>query len=176
MTWRLADALPQEKLAEWSAERDAWMKRHPQPWNEETRCDYHKMFSARIDEWLDAGHGSCVLRNPACGKIVANAFQHFGGQRYELGAFVVMPNHVHVLFRPLPGHPLETIIHSWKSFCAKQVNKILGRSGTLWQDDYWDRIVRNEARFNDYLGYIRDNPVKAKLPPGQYILMEANAE
>ena len=174
-TWRLADSLPKSKLDEWSAEKEAWMRRHPRPWDEETAGAYHKEFSARVDAWLDAGHGSCVLKRPECGVIVADALRHFGGKRYELDAFVVMPNHVHVLFRPFVGHALEDVLHSWKSFTAKEINKILQRTGTLWQEEYWDRMIRNAAHFLACQRYIVSNPAKAKIASNHYILDEGSA-
>jgi len=74
-----------------------------------------------------------------------------------------MPNHVHVLFTILPGVTLGTIVSSWKRFTARQSNRLLGRTGTFWQDDYWDRFIRNEAHFSAAASYIDNNPVKAGL-------------
>jgi type I restriction enzyme R subunit len=169
VTWHLGDSLPKAKLAEWFEEREAWLKCHPKPWDSATELAYHQLYSARIDAWLDAGHGSCVLREPPCAEIVADAFRHFAGERYELGAFVVMPNHVHVLFRPINDCALESILHSWKSFTAKAINKVLGRRGTLRQEDYWDRIIRNEEHLAGCLRHIEENPLKAGLRHGEYV-------
>ncbi len=174
VTWRLADALPAESLAEWQAEKDLWLAKHPQPWDDKTVSEYHERFSQRIDRWLDAGHGSCVLRDRACADIVAKAFRHFDGERYGIGPFVVMPNHVHVLFRPKEGHALEDILHSWKSYTAKEINRALGRKGTLWQEDYWDRMIRNERHWHACRRYIVENP--SRLAPGTYLLEEGSAE
>jgi len=77
-----------------------------------------------------------------------------------------MPNHVHVLFQLEINHPLSEVLHSWKSFTAKAINKSLGRAGTLWQPEYWDRLIRSERHLSFYIDYIRNNPVKAKLPSG----------
>jgi REP element-mobilizing transposase RayT len=84
-------------------------------------------------------------------------------QRYELGDWVVMPNHVHVLFRPLGEHRLPDILQSWKSFTAKAINKALGRTGSVWQEDYWDRLIRNERHLHAVQRYIAGNPAKAGL-------------
>jgi REP element-mobilizing transposase RayT len=173
VTWRLDDAMPQEKLAEWEEEREAWLKAHPEPWDAATALAYHRCFSNRLDEWLDAGHGSCVLKQSEIRKIVADALAHFDGQRYELAGYVIMPNHIHVLLRLKAGHALADILHSWKSFTAKTINKALNRTGTLWQPEYWDRLIRNERHLAACLGYIRDNPVKACLADGMYTLWSA---
>ncbi|MBI2425373.1 MAG: transposase [Candidatus Hydrogenedentes bacterium] len=170
VTWRLADSLPQTKLEEWRSEKEAWLKRHPRPWDDAVELDYHRTFSARVDEWLDAGHGACVLKQPACAEVVAGALRHFDGVRYSMGAFVVMPNHVHVLFRPGPDQDLADILHSWKSYSAKTINKAIGKTGTLWQEEYWDRMIRNEAHLAACLQYIEDNPRRADLSIGEFIL------
>jgi REP element-mobilizing transposase RayT len=82
--------------------------------------------------------------------------------RYLLLAWVVMPNHVHVLIEALPGHPTYSIVSKWKSFSARQANPLLGRSGQLWQADFFDRFVRDEAHYAAVVRYIEDNPVKAR--------------
>ena len=166
VTLRLGDSLPKAKLDQWKAEREAWIKHHPAPWDEKTEAEYHDRFSRQIDEWLDQGSGSCLLKDPVNAKVVAGALRQFEGQRYELASFVVMPNHVHVLFRPLGGHALPEILKSWKGFTAREINKRIGKAGALWQDEYWDRLIRNERHFSKVAEYIRGNPVKAKLEGG----------
>jgi type I restriction enzyme R subunit len=166
VTWRLGDSLPKAKLDQWKNERDSWMAHHPEPWDKKTEAEYHERFSHQIDEWLDQGSGSCLLKDPANASIVAHALRHFDGDRYELASFVVMPNHVHVLFRPLEGHALPEIVKSWKGFTSREINKRAGKTGALWQDEYWDRLIRNEQHFFKVAEYIRENPVKAKLEGG----------
>ena len=171
-TWRLADSLPQEKLDEWRAEKDLWLSSHPEPWDSTTENEYHERFSKSIDAWLDAGSGECILKDPAISDVVEGALKYFDGERYLLDAFVVMPNHVHVLFRLSPEHLLEDVIHSWKSFTAKEINKLRGTEGEVWQKDYWDRIVRDADHRANVLEYIRKNPEKARLSDGTYVLFQ----
>ena len=97
LTWRLADSLPQAKLREFENEKLVWLNLHPQPWAAEVEGEYYDRFAAQIDEWLHRGTGACLLRDPRNAKIVADSLLHFNNTRYELDAFVVMPNHVHVL-------------------------------------------------------------------------------
>jgi REP element-mobilizing transposase RayT len=156
-TWRLGDALPISKLGEWQEEKAAWIDAHPQPWDERVESEFHERFTRRMDEWLDAGHGSCILRAPIAAQVVADAFHYLDGSRYHLDCFVVMPNHVHGLFRLKNGIELPVVMHSLKSFTAKQINSILGRSGAFWQEDYWDRIVRNERHLWATRKYIAAN-------------------
>ncbi|MBM3881007.1 MAG: hypothetical protein FJ387_15015 [Verrucomicrobia bacterium] len=170
VTWRLADSIPKTELDQWAAQKAVWLELHPEPWDEVTELDYHRQFSRRMDEWLDAGHGSCALCDPDCASIVAAALLHFDSQRYRLGPLVVMPNHVHVLFQPLAGWRLDQVVHSWKSYTAKEINKRLNRFGALWQEDYWDQIIRREQHWQACRRYILLNP--AKLPPQTYILQD----
>lgn len=88
-----------------------------------------------------------------------------------LDSFVVMPNHIHVLFQISEGHHLQDIVHSWKSFTAHGINKILGRTGALWQREYWDRLIRSQRHFDWTRNYILQNP--AKMPRGSFDLYAA---
>lgn len=117
----------------------------------------------RFEAFLDAGHGESLLESPRIGAIVQNALLHFDGDRYRLHAWCVMPNHVHVLFTPLEGHALSSIVHSWKSYTAKAINVVLGRDGRLWFEEYFDRAIRDEEHFWAARVYIEENPVKAGL-------------
>ena len=129
VTFRLADSLPQEKLAQWRNEREQWRTTHPEPHDEATRLDYYERFPQRFQQWLDADAGSCVLASAEAKAVIADVLRHFDGQRYTLGEFVVAPNHVHVLLTPLGEHTLSTILHSWKSFSAHELGKMM-KSGS----------------------------------------------
>ncbi len=80
-----------------------------------------------------------------------------------LHAWVVMPNHVHVLLTPLENVTLEEILRTQKSISSTRINKLLGKQGRLWQPDYFDRLIRDEKHFNGVVHYIEWNPVKAGL-------------
>ncbi len=102
--------------------------------------------------------------NRAARELVLDACRHFDGQRYTLWAAVVMPDHVHLLLQPHDIEqgkwwPLSSILHSLKSFTAKEINKLLHRQGSVWQDESFDRIVRDEEEFLEKWNYIRNNPV-----------------
>ncbi|MDB6149092.1 MAG: cpsaseii lrg: carbamoyl-phosphate synthase large subunit, partial [Chthoniobacter sp.] len=173
ITFRLADAVPQTLLREWKQEIETWLKFHPEPWDAATKHEYQKRFQDGREQWLDQGHGECLLRQPAVAAMVVNALKHFDGQRYVLDAFVIMPNHAHVLVQPAEGHMLSDILHSWKSFTAKQINEQLGRQGRIWQDENHDRIVRDFSSLLRYREYLARNPEDAKLQEGEFVL---NAE
>jgi putative transposase len=174
VTFRLADSLPQKKLDDWKRERDAWIEAHPKPWSEEVEKEFHERFSSTIERWLDAGHGSCVLRDPKTSRIVGDALSHFEGARCIQHAWVVMPNHVHTLFTMLGDHRLEDLLHSWKSFTANEIHLVTEKSGQLWQRDYFDRLIRDQTHFLNCVRYIRRNPTKANLSMGEYLLFESD--
>jgi len=158
ITFRLADSLPAEKLAQLEAEREAWLLAHPQPWDEATQVEYFDKFANTINKWLDNGHGSCVLRESANREIVENALWHFADERYALYAYVVMPNHVHVLFMPQDDYDAKDIVASWKRFTARQIHRQNGKEGeALWQKESFDTLIRNERHFHRVVRYIREN-------------------
>jgi Rad3-related DNA helicase/REP element-mobilizing transposase RayT len=170
VTFRLGDSLPQPKLREWVREQEAWLKQNPEPHNAAQRAEFHERFTETFHRWLDAGMGECWLRPPEAAAVIEETLRHFDGERYELGHFVVMPNHVHVVVRPVQGHLLKDILHSWKSFTAHKLNELLGREGQFWQDESFDSIVRNEAQLEKIGFYIQANPVTAGLPIGAFRL------
>ena len=81
VTFRLADALPETLLRDWRIDREAWLAQHPKPWAGAVEVEYHRRFPAEIDRWLDAGHGSCVLRVSASARIVEKTLGYFEGRR-----------------------------------------------------------------------------------------------
>ena len=107
--------------------------------------------------------GSCLLTVSKTASIVENALLHFQGERYALSAWCVMPNHVHVVVTPFPGFSLPSILHSWKSFSAHEINNALGRKGRVWEEEAFDHLVRNELAFDKFVSYTEKNPVTAGL-------------
>ena len=177
VTFHLADSLPRQVVERLEKE----VRREPLEKQDAAR-------RKRVDDWIDAGHGCCILREPAIAEMVQSTFLFFDGQRYRLFAWVVMPNHVHVLFQPLSEWTLAKIIGSWKKFTATRIcasagnaNLRIGDSvsanaeigvpgkesgvpgGRIWHREYWDRYIRDEVHFRQVVDYIHANPVKAGL-------------
>jgi REP-associated tyrosine transposase len=117
----------------------------------------------RISRYEDAGHGACWLRDDRIAALAESALFHFDGQRYRLIAWCVMPNHVHALIETNEDWPLAGVFHSWKSFTTHKANRILKRTGELWQREYHDRFIRDDRHFAKAVSYIESNPVKAGL-------------
>jgi REP element-mobilizing transposase RayT len=147
ITYRLADAMPASRRQEWEALLAIEDEREKR---------------IQIEAYLDAGYGECFLKQPEIATLVQENLLHFDGARYRLLAWVVMPNHVHALIETTET-PLAEILHGWKSFTGKAANRRLKRSGDFWQDEYFDRFIRDEEHFRKALCYIESNPVKAGL-------------
>jgi REP element-mobilizing transposase RayT len=165
VTFHLGDSLPVEKLAALKEEKKRWLDVNRPPLSATQSKEYHQRFSARIQRWLDSGYGSCVLARPEIRILLEKALRFFDGDRYVLDEHVVMPNHVHALVQPLSHYTLASILHSWKSFSANQINRINCSHGPVWHQESFDRIVRSPAHYKRIQEYIRANP--KVLPPGR---------
>lgn len=172
VTFRLGDSIPHERMDQWQEEREAWLRFHPQPWSPDVEREYVRRFANTVERWLDESLGSCLLRDGEPQRLVAGALAYFEGVRHRHHSWVIMPNHVHALFSMCEGHLLEELLQSWKGFTSREINRLVGRSGPLWQKSYFDRLIRNEEHFWNAARYIRRNPEKSRLEPGEYALFE----
>jgi REP element-mobilizing transposase RayT len=136
-------------------------------WREELRSlsktDSDAMLRRRLELYLDQGHGACHLKDPRVAEVVQQSLLFFDGERYKLSAWVVMPNHVHALLTPLGNQLLSRILHSLKSYTSNEANRILGVEGKFWQQESFDRYIRNSRHYAAAVRYIEDNPIKARL-------------
>lgn len=117
--------------------------------------------AAHSEPKLDAG--MCILRHRDSAEIVQGAILHFEFKRYHLGAWCVMPNHVHVNVQPILGYQLSDVLQSWKSYTSHRINKLLKRSGTLWERESFDHLIRTPGHLEYFNSYIEQNPVAAGL-------------
>mgnify|MGYP000571980549 CR=1 FL=1 len=170
LTWRLGDSLPQKVVMEWKRQRDQWVRTHPKPWGGKVENEFHNRFSRKIDFWLDQGEGCCLLKEPEASSLVAKAIQRESGFRGRTHAFVVMPNHVHLLFSLYAHSKLEELLKSIKGRSSRGLNQLRGSRGKNWQSGYWDRIVRGPEHFERCKSYILENQKKENLRPGEYFL------
>lgn len=109
-------------------------------------------------------------------EIIVSTIKHFAGQRFDLFAYVVMPDHVHVLVLPYKEYLLHGLVHSWKSYTAYRLQREGGREGKIWQEDYFDRIMRDEAEFMEKVQYILNNPLKINPQIDEYPWVEVKSE
>ena len=176
ITFRVADSLPQNRLDQWREERDIWLRHNPEPWDDRQWREYDLRFGDRLDEWLDAGYGSCPLARPDVRDAVRDCLLLFDGERLQNHAAVIMPNHVHLLMEPLDGNTLSKLMKGIKGASARKANLVTGTSGKFWLDESFDHIVRSEAQYWHFVEYVRDNPVKAGLNKNEYWLYKSEAD
>jgi REP element-mobilizing transposase RayT len=169
VTFRLEDSIPKPVLDGLNREADQWkleFAKHGGNLPPQVAAAWHEFERVRLrklESVLDECHGKCLLRDPGHRQVVINALHHFEGERCEMLAYAVMPNHVHALCRPLLEHRLEELCGSWKWFTSQKIQRSLGRTGALWQDESFDRIIRDEDHYATAMRYIAKNPIKAKL-------------
>jgi len=179
VTFRLADSLPHHILHRFTRERDEGLAAAKAGTGGLTDREEHRLsdlHADRIESFLDAGAGSCAMNAPPIAQMIADALTYFAGRRYQLHAWCVMPNHVHVLVEPLAGHRLNDVVQSWKSYTAKAVNRHLRRSGTFWQPEYYDHLIRDEEDYAHAVSYIAGNPVKAGLHGWRWVSSRSKGE
>jgi REP element-mobilizing transposase RayT len=147
VNFRLADALPGERRHEWEGIFALT----------DDRCRY-----TQLEAYCDRGHGACELRQPEIAARFEEILLHDHGRRCGLLAWIIMPNHVHLLVE-VWNTPLAKLVQSWKKLGTRCRNTRLGRRGQWWQEDYFDRLIRDEAHFHRAVRYIEENPIKAGL-------------
>lgn len=165
ITFRLGDAMPASKLRNWREQRDFWLNHHPKPWTPQQEREYHLRFTTKIEQWLDQGAGSCLLANPEHRKHVEQTLMRFHKTKVEHHAWVIMPNHLHLIFKPLTT--LSSLIKAWKGSSSRAIGM-----GSIWQKNYRDTLIRDSQHFANAVRYIRRNP--AHLAPDAYTLWQSS--
>ncbi len=146
VTFRLEDSLPHSKLRELELFKAEWKRQHPPPRSRDGQEELTRQVMRRVEAWLDQGMGSCVLRSGDVSETMVKAIHRGDGVAHEVGCYVVMPNHVHAILRPLTPRtlPLESVLQRWKGGASVEINRHLQRCGPLWHQESFDRILRDE--------------------------------
>ncbi len=158
VTFRLADSLPKSFREYIENRKLSFKKLHPEPWDEQTIRKYDAIASSTISKLLDNGLGACILSNQGARTILEDIIKHYDGKTYHLVAYVIMPNHVHLLFQPIDMNTVQNIIRTIKSLSSHKINKLFNRSGRLWNKEYYDRIIRDQSHLENVIEYIIGNP------------------
>ncbi len=164
VTFRLAGSLPKDVIETAKAGRGA-----NGALDSPTSATGERQAVREIEGCLDRGAGPAHFRDPRAARVVAEALKQFAGLRYELYAWCVMPNHVHVAFRPLGDWRLATIVHSWKSFTAKKLIRLLRLKPPFWQREYFDHVVRDGKEFARIVRYVAENPARGGLKNWRWV-------
>jgi putative transposase len=180
LTFRTHDSIPREVIERWDREKQEWLRLRG--WSTgahwaaivptltaKDRADFEKTFHRCREAFLDSCHGRCLLRQSELAQIVAGSLRHFDGQRYRMGDFIVMPNHVHLLAVFPTAEAMKDQCDSWLHYTAYRINQAVGESGKFWQREPFDHLVRSPEQYDYLRRYIADNPHKAGLKPGEYL-------
>jgi Rad3-related DNA helicase/REP element-mobilizing transposase RayT len=166
ITFRLADSLPTHVIEAWKAQREQILHRSKQFGREFTPAELkeiHELFSAKVDKYLDSGLGECWLKQDRISNLVIDTLKKFDSVQYRLLCWCVMPNHVHLVLKPNDGFDLPRIMHSIKSWTAKEAAKVLNRTGAFWQAEYFDHLIRGSDDLLHQMDYSWNNPQAAGL-------------
>ena len=164
VTFNLADALPSPKKAKLESMRRQWERQNPPPRDEKTWTEYARILFRSVEKWMDAGYGACWFRREPYRNELHRSILHFHQQRYEIGCFVIMANHCHLVIRPFESIKLEEEIGSMKSVTANFINKRERSKGPVWHQESYDRIIRDEEHLYRVVQYIGSNPRRAGIP------------
>ena len=168
ITFRLADSLPQTKLQELALMREALGRRETK--EGELTAEEERLEDI-VDGWLMQGYGGCVLSNAQCRQFVEDALFFNDKQTYHLHAFVIMPNHVHILLSPIGENSVIPIVSKLKRYSSRMIKQCVATDGNVWQREMFDRMMRGEDDFAHKLAYIVNNP--NGLPEDSYSLYVA---
>lgn len=179
VTFRTHDSIPADVIYRWQRENVEWLlakgiacegklEAAIEKLVEQDRKAFQKHFRRVREMFLDTCHGKCLLRRENLAKIVADSLLHFDGERYRMGDFVVMPNHVYLLAVFFEEQQMRKQFDSWLHWTARQINLATGGSGHFWQEEPFDHLMRSLKQYEYLREYIADNPRKAGLKPGEY--------
>jgi REP element-mobilizing transposase RayT len=158
VTFRLEDSFPESLRSEWQ---------------HLAKIEDDRERRKQIEAYLDKGRGECHLRRPEIAKLVEDNFLRFserGGPEgptsgeatdYKLCAWVIMPNHVHILFR-VGAVAMANTVAAWKKNTSRLANKLLGKQGAFWAKDYFDTYMRDAEHERKTIRYIENNPAKSR--------------
>lgn len=169
VTFRQADSLPQEKLQALKNWRAIWEQEHPEPRSESDWKQFIQELTRQTERWMDEGYGSCVFRQTRFSLLMSSALLYFQDRRHLTSCFVVMPNHIHSVMTPLEANTLEDCLQRIKQYVATRVNRALGQDGAFWEEESYDRIIRDEEHLWNVVQYIGRNPKKARLSEGEFL-------
>ncbi|MFM7973632.1 MAG: transposase, partial [Pirellula sp.] len=192
VTFRTSDSIPVQVLDRWEHEKKDWILRaisrvfkedrdlmglnlHALHWSTILpllpnceRQQFSRVFNAQHESKLDDCLGACLLKQPEISGIVADSLMYFDRERYCMGDFVIMPNHVHLLVSFGTPEAMRAQFASWLRYTARRINEITNSSGHFWQQEPFDHLVRSVDQYDYLRMYIEDNPQKAGLRPGEY--------
>ncbi|HJQ27297.1 MAG TPA: transposase [Blastocatellia bacterium] len=174
ITFRLAGSIPRLVLERWAADkRRKLAQANSSELGRDALLAIGRKRFREIENWLhSADRGPLWLGDERIAQMLCESLHYRDGKVYRLDAYCVMPNHVHLVFAPLPLKPealnaeyysLAAILHSLKGRTANQANRLLERHGAFWDHESYDHYIRDEDEWGRVIAYVLNNPVKANL-------------
>jgi putative transposase len=161
ITVRLADSLPKSAVLQLQEIHASLQRIEPRS---EQFVALQRQYFRTMEKYLDAGVGSCLLREASNAKRVLTALQSLGEWDVEVPHYTIMPNHWHALVVPKDNtRALGEIMKRVKGRSASAIRCVAGGQGAVWQREWFDRWMRDDAEWDKTVRYIRENPVKAGL-------------
>ncbi len=163
VTFHLGDSLPQSVLKELKLYREEWLNHHKEPYSSEELRTFNQLFSKKMNDYLDANYGACILRERENAQIVVDTLRYYDGISYNLISYVVMPNHLHFVVQLLDvlKYDIGKIVKGIKSYTTKGINLRMKTEGSIWHKDYYDRLIRDPKHLQNTLIYIYKNAKSA---------------
>ncbi len=168
VTFRLGDSLPQDKLRVLDDLRREWLSVPADAKTDQRAREYAKAVFESVERWLDAGWGACWFGQPRYAMELHRAILHYHTARHFAAAGVIMPNHCHLVVRPFDSFDLEDLLGGIKCTVARFINRETRNTGAVWQQESYDRIIRDTAHLHNVVQYIGRNPARAGLPRDQW--------
>jgi len=170
VTARLHGSLPKEIVLSLKEERELYQKHlEEQGLSDEelkkTLRQSRDLYFGKFDDLLDNNKtGPHWLKDNNVAQIWVDALKYFDNERCKVICSTVMSNHVHFIFYQLK-QSIRKVTHSLKSYSGNEANKVLGREGRFWQEESFDRVIRNREDLGEKINYVLNNPVKIGIAP-----------
>jgi REP element-mobilizing transposase RayT len=176
ITIRLINSLPKEVILDIQERRREFQRKTLKEGrsNHDLKQRLERKLFKKFEQYLDnPSSGSVWLKNDKVANIAKESLHYRDGKDYSLYAYCIMSNHIHIVFRHISKKdnqldkehlaPITKILKSYKSYTALRANKLLKRQGAFWQEESFDRIIRNQKELENVIAYTLNNPVKANL-------------
>ena len=165
----LADSVPASEREAWIALRTelaAKAKSESRPLTANESDMLNALYSERVEKYLAAGYGACLLRNPKAADSLLGILEHGNGRDYALHCLAIMPNHLHVIVQFAESDKLRPALEQWKRISSHRINRVFGRNGQVWTNGSYTRIIRTRDEYARQVSYVVANPEVAGLRDG----------
>lgn len=168
VTFRLNDALPPAVLQKLKTLREQFDRTHPGPRTDRDWEEYARTITQLAENSMDSGYGECHFADSDNAQILADGLRFYHSTRCEAPCLVVMPNHAHAIMKPIDTFELEDTLKLIKGYVAGQVNKRRNGHGSIWEQESYDRIIRDTTHLANVVRYIGRNGVRAGLAENKF--------